>query len=206
MSEKTFRAVVAAVLVGALALAFGITAATLFALPSQPSPSPIASSARPTPGPTVVVTPAAGPVFETPGVVSVGQISRGSTSDTTLVVEFVESRHDAIPDGPGSFRVTLRDQAGDESTVAFIGEPLVAAPGSLGATASLVASNVLLVNIVASDRLNIESITITALALGATDTAALGPMIGEVGDFDGSLASGAIEDTLPSPGSVIALP
>jgi hypothetical protein len=192
------------VLVGALVLAFVITAATVLRGPTQPLPSPIGTITRPIPTPAA--TPFAGPVFEAPSVVSVGLVSRGSTSRPTLELEFVESRPDAIPDGPGSFRVTLKDQAGDESTVGFIGEPLVAAPGSLGATASLVAPNVLMVNIVASDRLNIEPITITGLAIRTTDTAALGPMIGEVGDFDGSLASGATGDTLPSPGSVIALP
>jgi hypothetical protein len=145
-------------------------------------------------------------VFDSPGVVSVGLISRGSASPQTLRLELVEPSVGAIPDAAGALRVTLRDHDGNGSTVAFVGTPSVAAPDSLGATATLVTPNVLMVTIVASDRLNIESITITGLGIEATEQAAIGPLVAEVGDFDGSLSGGLTRDVLPSPGSVINLP
>jgi len=198
VSERTFRAVVAAVLVGALGLAFVISAATLLPRPSEPSPSPtVATSLRPTPGPTITATPIPGPVFDSPGVVSVGLISRGSASHQTLRLEFVEPSVSAIPDAPGALRVTLKDRDGNDSTVAFVGTPSVAAPGSLGATATLVMPNVLMVNIVASDEFNIEAITITGLGIEATEQAAIGPLVAKIGDFDGSLSGGLTRDVLP---------
>jgi hypothetical protein len=203
MSEKTFRAVVAAVLVGALALAFVVTVVTLS--PRSPEPLPGLTIVT-SPSPTVVVTPIAGPVFETPDVVSVGIITRGSASRTTLRFEFVESNAKAIPNAPGAFLVTIKDHEADGSTVAFVGTPSVVAPGSLGAAAKLIRVNVLMVEIVASDPLNIESLTITGLGIAATTTAAIGPLTAEVGDFEGSLATGFSGETVPAPGTVIALP
>ena len=188
-------------------MAFVIAAATLLPRPSEPLPSPIvAISLMPTPGPTFTATPIAGPVFDSPGVVSVGLISRGTASGQTLRLELVEPSVGAIPDAPGALRVTLKDHGGNGSTVAFVGTPSVAAPGSLGATATLVMPNVLMVTIVASDGLNIESITITGLGIEAREEAAIGPLVAEVGDFDGSLSGGLTRDVLPSPGSVINLP
>jgi hypothetical protein len=105
----------------------------------------------------------------------------------------------------GSFHFILKDQAGN-STVSFVGEPQVAAPGSLGASARLVEPGVLLVSIVASDTLNIEPITITGLAIRTTDEAAIGPLVATADDFDGSLGAGLAAPTLSSPGSVVALP
>lgn len=170
------------------------------------------SSAAPSPAPTQIPqrslapTRIPDPVFVAPGVVSVGQISRGAGSGTTLVLEFIESSADAIPNAAGSFRVTLSDHAGDGSTVGFIGTPSVAAPGSLGATAILVAPNALMVSIVASDIYNVESITISGLGLGASATAAIGSVNAELKGFTGSLATGAASNILASPGSVIASP
>jgi len=205
VSERTFRAVVAAVLVGALGLAFVISAATLLPRPSEPLPSPTVAIS-PTPGPTITATPIAGPVFDSPGVVSVGLISRVSSSRQTLRLELVEPSVSAIPDAPGALRVTLKDHDGNGSTVAFVGTPSVAAPGSLGATATLVMPNVLMVTIVASDEFNIESIMITGLGIEAAEKAAIGPVVAEIGDFEGSLSGGLTKDLVLSPGSVIDLP
>jgi hypothetical protein len=207
MSERTFRAVVASVLVGTLVLA--VIVATAVFLPRSPEPSPSASvvtSAAPSPLRTLAPTPIAGPVFAAPDVVSVGQISRGASSSKTLVLQFLEPSIDAIPDAPGSFRVTLADHAGDGSTVAFVGTPSVDAPGSLGATATLVAPNVLMVTIVASDTFNVEPITISGLGIRASSTAAIGSLNAELDGFTGSLATGAARNLLASPGSVIAGP
>lgn len=207
MSEATFRAVVASVLVAALALA--VIAAIVVFVPRPPEPVPSGSmtiSATPSPVHSLAPTRIPGPVFEAPGVVSVGQISRGASSGLRLVLEFVESSVDAIPDAPGSLLVTLTDHAGDGSTVTFIGTPAVAAPGSLGATATLVAPNTLMVSIVASDIYNVEPITISGLGVGASSTAGIGSVNAELSGFTGSMATGAASNTLASPGSVIASP
>jgi hypothetical protein len=207
MSERTFRAVVAAVLVGALALAVVVAAAVLGPHSAEPSPS-VSATASPvtTPTPSVPPTPVAGPVFAAPGVVSVGLVPRGASSGMTLVLRFLEPSDAAIPNGAGSFRVTLTDQAGDGSTVAFVGTPVVGAPGSLGATAALTAPNVLMVRIVASDTLNVEPITISGLGIKASSTAAVGPVHAVLSGFTGSLASGSANDSLASPGSVVSSP
>lgn len=206
MTERTFRAVVASVLVGALALAVVVAVAVLpRSMEPVPSASTITSPAANSLQ-TATPEPVVGPVFEVPDVVSVGLISRGANSANTLVLQFLESRANAIPHAAGSFRVTLADHAGDGSTVAFGGEPTVIAPGSLGATAAIVAPNVLMVAIVDSDSLNIELITIKGLGISISSTAATGPLNATLTDFEGSLATGAATKNLPSPGTVIAGP
>ena len=206
MSERTFRTVVAAVLVGALALAVIVAIVTLLPAPA-PTPSPsVPPGSTPTLRATPAPTPVPGPVFETPGVVGVWRVARGSASAPTLVLEFVEPRIDAIPNAPGTFLVAITDSDGDGSTVAFTGTPVVAAPGSLGATARLVAPNALIVEIVASDPANIEPITITGLGITAGASAAVGPMRLDVTGFTGSLAAGTAPGGPGSPGSVAAGP
>ena len=200
-----FRGVVASVLVGALVLAV-IIAATVLAPPLR-EPSRTAStttSPAVSPSASLAPTPSAGPVLVAPGVVSVGLIARGASSAPTLVLQFLEARPDAIPAAPGSFVVTLTDHAGDSSTVAFLGTPSVIAPGSLRATATLIGPNVLMVSIVASDTYNVELITINGLGIKASPTAAIGPINAVLGDFSGSLVTGTEQNTLASPGSVIA--
>ena len=203
MSEGTFRAVVAAVLVGALALASVVAFAVL--RPPSPSPTPRATpTARPAPTapPTRVPTPQL--VFGEVGVTAVGSVPRGGASGTTLVLRFTEPSVDAIPEAAGSFTVTLTDHAGVGTTLVFTGTPSLDAPGSLGASAVLVASNVLKVSIVASDRFNIEPITVTGLGISASPEAALGSINATLGAFSGSLAGGTANVVLPSPGTVVA--
>ena len=145
-------------------------------------------------------------MFEEVGVTAVGSVPRGGASGTTLVLHFVESSAGAIPDAAGSFTVTLTDHAGAGTTLAFTGAPLLDAPDSLGAGAELGASNVLRINIVASDRLNVEPITVTGLGISASADAALGPISATLGAFSGSLAGGVIDVVLPAPGTVVAGP
>ena len=206
MSAGTFRAVVAAVLVGALALA----AVVAFAVLRPPAPRP---ESRPTPTPhptptppfTAAPTPAPTPqlVFGEPEVTGVGGIPRGSASAATLVLRFTESSGDAIPNAAGSFTVTLTDSDGGTS-LAFTGSPALDAPGSLGASAELVAGNVLRISIVASDTFNVEPITVVGLGIGASGAAALGPIRAEMGGFTGALAAGVADPGMPSPGTVVA--
>jgi hypothetical protein len=202
MSERTFRAVVAAVLIGALALAVVATAVVLTAQPKSLSSPIVVPTASASVVPTATPTPVAGPVFEAPQVISVGLVARGTSSKLTLVLRFVEPSIAAIPNAPGSFEVTLTDAANDGSTIAFVGTPTINAPGSLGIDARLSAPNVLRVSIVASDTFNIEPITISGLGIRATATAAIGPLDARLSDFTGSLAGGVVSNILPSPGSV----
>lgn len=201
MTEATFRTVVASVLVAALALAVVVTLVVL--RPPSPEPAPSASPAAP---PTAAPTPTPPPqhVFEDIGVTGVGTIPRGRSSGNTLVLRFMEPSPDAIPDGAGSFLVTLTDHVGDGTTVGFTGTASIDAPGSLGVIADLVANNVLKISIEASDRFNVEPITITGLGISASSTATLGSIDAVLGGFTGSLAAGVANDALPSPGTVIA--
>ena len=207
MSERTFRAVIAAVLVGALALA----AVVVFVSLSSPSPSPAPTAARtatlrPTPVATPTPTPTPGPVFGSVAVDPVGSIPRGSSSDSTLVLRFVELSADAIPNAPGSLTLTLADVANTGTTLAFVGTPVLDAPDSLGASAKLVAGNVLQISIRGADSRNIEPITVTGLGIRATPGAALGPITATLGDFTGSLVGGVANAVLLSPGTVTAGP
>lgn len=204
MSEGTFRAVVASVLVGALVLAI-LAVAVLLPRPAQPSPAPSGPVKPASPSPSAASaasTASSGPAFAALGVVGIGTIAPGSSSGPTLVVTLNEPGVDAIPDAPGSLRLTLTDSAGDGSTVTFTGTPAVGAPGSLGATATLVAPNVLLVSVVAADLYNIEPITISGLGIRATATAAPGPLVLVAGEFSGSLGGGLASATVPSPGTI----
>ena len=215
MSERTFRAVIAAVLVGALALAAIVVIAVLPPRAPEPSPGPSVatsgtlgptetSTPTPTQTPVPTPTPTPPPVFATVEVTGVGQILRGSSSAKTLVLQFTESGDAAIPDAPGTFWVTLTDSGGDGSTVAFEGVPVLAGPDSLGATAALAAPNVLQISIAASDIHNVEPIRITGLGISTSSTAAVGALRAELSHFTGSLAGGAPSNVLASPGTVIA--
>jgi hypothetical protein len=205
VSESAFRAVVAAVLVGALALATVLAVAILNTPAPEPSPRP-SQVAHPSPTASQSNPPTAfaGPAFDAPGVVAVGLVARGSSSSLALRLDLVEADEGAIPNGPGSFRVTLLDSAGSGTTVAFVGVPSVFAPGSLGVDVALAAPNVLLLTIEASDPLNVEPITISGLGISATSAAAVGPVAAEAGGFTGSLDRALARTTLPSPGTVTA--
>jgi hypothetical protein len=142
----------------------------------------------------------------TPDAIGVGPIVRGAGSAETLVLRFLESAPDAIPDAPGSFVVTIADQAGDGSTLLFHGNPSVVAPGSLGATAFLVAPNELMISIEGADTANLELITVSGLGIRATPAAALGPISATLGGYTGSFAGGAARATFDTLGSVVASP
>lgn len=218
MSERTFRVAISALLAGALVLA-GIVVITLVPgrpqapdrsqAPASGSPVETGGAVGPTGAPTSTspeaATPSAtpAPVFGTVGVAGVGEIAQGGSSARTLVLEFTELSEAAIPDAPGSLRVTLADHAGDGSTVAFVGVPVVDAPDSLGAIAAVVGPNVLEIRIVASDPANVEPIRIAGLGISASAKAAPGAIGAQLGQFTGSLAGGAASGVLSSPGDVI---
>lgn len=210
MSERTFRAVVASVLVGALALAVVVAVAVVLrqspvptASASMPSAS-IETSLPPLPTPSIAPTHLSGPVLRA-SVSGVGQIPRGGTSVNALVLRFLEVGAAAIPSAPGSFRVTLTDEAGAGSTVGFVGTPSAQAPGSLGATVARLGPNALLVSIRGADPNHVELLSLQGLGISASATAALGALRINVDQFSGSLATGVEGDSL-SPGTVVASP
>jgi hypothetical protein len=205
MSERTFRAVVASVLVGAFALAVVVAVAVL--LPKSPVPTPsaaVTTSLPPLPTPSIAPTRIPGPVFRA-SVIGVGQIPRDGASGNTLVLQFLEVGIDAIPSATGSFRVTLTDGAGNGSNVGFVGTPSVQAPGSLGATVARLAPNLLLVSILGADPNNVELLSIRGLGISASATAAVGALRVQLDQFSGSLATGAEGSSL-SPGTVVGGP
>jgi hypothetical protein len=134
----------------------------------------------------------------------VGDVKLGGVSGNTLVLQFTEATPTAILAGPGSLQVTLTDGAGSSDTVGFTGTASLASPGSLGVSATLTRSNVLTVNIVDSDSMNIEPITITGLGISTGPTAALGPINAVIGGCSGSLAGCVASNVLASPGNVVA--
>jgi hypothetical protein len=211
MTPSAFRAVVAGTLVAALVLAMVITVLVL-----GPKPGPEATASLPGASPSGVATatppgsssPAMSPtpppaVFGSMDVVGAGDVARGGTSATTVSLRFLKTNPAAIPSAPGSFQVTLSDAAG-QPTIDFVGTPSVVAPDSLGASATLVAGNVLEIHISGSDPANAELLTINGLSIKAFATAALGPITASVGAFRGSLAAGVDVTDLPSPGTVVA--
>ncbi len=213
MSERTFRAVVASVLVGAFALAVVVAFAVV--LRQSPAPTPSAStpsastpsasietSLSPQPTPSIAQTRIPGPVLRA-SVIGVGQIPRGGASGNALVLQFLEVGADAIPPAAGSFRVTLTDGAGDASTVGFVGTPSVEAPGSLGASVARLGPNALLVSIRGADPNHVELLSIQGLGISASATAALGAVRIDLEQFSGSLAMGAEGGSL-SPATVVA--
>jgi hypothetical protein len=170
-----------------------------------PAPSAtIETSLLPQPTPSIAPTRVSGPAFRA-SVIGVGQISRGGSSGNLLVLQFLEVGVDAIPSTVGSFRVTLTDDAGDGSTVGFVGTPSVQAPGSLGATVASLAPSVLLVSIRGADPNNVELLSIRGLGISASATAALGALRIHLDQFSGSLVAGAEGSSL-SPGTVVASP
>jgi hypothetical protein len=172
-----------------------IAALAVAACTSPPTP-------RPTPLETQMQT-AAPPAFASVAVTAVGTIRRGGSSADTLVLTCQEASVGSIGRGPGSFEVSLSDQAGSPSTVSFIGSPSTAgSPGSLGATATIY-GNTLVVTILDSDQRNVEPIIVTGIGIAASPSAALGPIQVTVGSFAGSLAGGAAHAILQSPGSVV---
>ena len=203
MSERTFRAVVAAVLIGALVLAIVVA----FALLQPPAPRPGPSTTMsPTPTSMATPTPTPGVVFDTVAVSPVGSIPRGGGSATSFALHVVESKIDAIAAAPGSFTLTVADSSGAGTTLAFTGTPSVVAPGWMGVKAEVVAGNTLRISVAMSDLTLLEQFWVSGLGIHAAPGAALGPIKATLGDFTGSLVGGVANAVLLSPGTVVTGP
>jgi hypothetical protein len=167
--------------------------------------TPVPPTPSPTPSPTL--TPTRPPVAIGPVIVTgIGDLAQGAASANGLVLMFSEVSPAAIGVGPGSLWVILTDQAGRAGSVTFTGTPSIAAPGSLGASATLSAPNVLTINVLDSDPLNVEPMTVTGLGISATSIAAVGPINASIAGCTGSLAGCTATSVLPSPGNIIAAP
>jgi hypothetical protein len=203
VSERTFRAVVAAVLVGALVLAIVVAFALL--QPPAPSPGPL-TTVPPTPTHTATPTPTPTPgvVFGEVEVSAVGSIPRGGTSPTSFALHVVESKIGAIAAAPGSFTLTLVDSSGAGASLAFTGTPSVDAPGWMGVKAEVVAGNTLRISVAMSDVTLLEQFRVSGLGIHAAPDAAPGPITATLGDFTGSLAGGVAKRVLAAPGTIVA--
>lgn len=178
-----------------------IAALAVAACASPPTPSPTPTPTSPTQPP-----PAPSPALGSVTVTAVGTIQRGGSSGDTLTLSFIEAGVAAIGSGPGSFEVTLSDQAGSTSTVSFVGVPSTAASSvSLGASAS-VSGGTLTVHTLDSNATFLDRIVVTGIGIAAASSAAPGPIEAKMGSFAGSLAGGAASDVLVSPGSVAGSP
>lgn len=171
--------------------------ASLFVMPLVGACSP-----APTPPPATPLRVSLGPIE----VIGVGELGRGATSSDDLVIRLTELANDSIRPGAGSLDLVMTDSAGTGDAVSFTGTPSIFAPGSLGVTAHLTRGNMLTIEIVDSDPLNIEPMTIEGLRLVASTSAALGKVNLSVSGCSGSLAGCTADSGLASPGTVIEAP
>lgn len=105
-----------------------------------------------------------------------GSVAQGSTSAGTASYLFTENSIAALPNAAGSMTITITPAAPGAGTVEWVGPPVVTAPGSLGASASI-AGNVLTISVAASDPANVETISITGLKVKASSTASPGAVV-----------------------------
>ncbi len=144
----------------------------------------------------VVVAPAA--AFADTSVTSAGSVPAGGTSAGTATFVFNDDST-FVTGGSGGFchvlgsatsgtlTVTLTDSAA-QSTISFVGTPVVTAPSSLGASAAISTSgvsgasnDVLTVTITGCDPNNPEQVTVSGLKLAASTSAATGAITATLG-------------------------
>jgi len=139
-------------------------------------------------------------------VTSAGTVPRGSTSAGTATFVFTENSAGtagtSFPTTGGTLTVTINDNgvAAPEPGVAFVGTPVVAAPGSLGATAS-VAGNVLTITTTGSDTSNVEQITVSGLKISADLLAGTGAISATLGG-DAAMQSAVTTATATATGTL----
>jgi hypothetical protein len=171
----------------------------------QVSPTPTAAPPTLTPTPSPTLTPTRPPVaLNVVAVTGIGDVAQGADSGNVLVLRFTEPTPAAIGIGPGSIQVILTDAAGSAASISLTGTPSIAGPGSLGASATFSAPNVLTIGILDSDTLNIEPMTVSGLGIRASSSAAVGPINASIAACTGSLAGCTALSQLPSPGNVVA--
>ena len=119
-------------------------------------------------------------------VTSAGNVPQNGTSAGPATFVLTEQAiASLVGNAPGSVSITIAPAAPGVGTVTFSGTPVVSAPGSLGASASVIGS-VLTVAWTNTDVLNIESITITGLKIDASATATPGAITATLAAVSGN--------------------
>jgi len=134
---------------------------------------------------SLLVTAAAPAALASIAQTSAGNVAQGTTSAGTATFLFTENSAAALTT-TGTMTVTILDSASNP-TVTWAGTPVVSAPGSLGASASLL-GNQLIIKINGYDNANVETISITGLKVKAASNAAPGAVLASLSDS----AAGAI--------------
>ncbi len=124
---------------------------------------------------------AAGSVFATTTVVSAGSVPRGGTSTGTVTITLTENSATCLAElvDPVASTITINDIDGGDVT--WSGTPVVSAPGSLDATATI-AADVLTVDTDDSSDAVQEQIIITGLTIKAASTATPGAIAATLDD------------------------
>ena len=138
---------------------------------------------------TAIAAPAA---FASVTVTSAGNVPQDGTSAGTATFVLTEQAIGSLTNAAGSIDITIAPAAPIVGAVTFSGTPVVSAPGSLGASASIVGS-VLTVSWTNSDVANIESITVSGLTIDATATATPGAITATLGNPTGNASIAAFQ-------------
>jgi hypothetical protein len=125
---------------------------------------------------------AASTALATTSVTSVGTFGRGTTSTGTATFTFTETAVNSFANAidATALTVTIMPKAPVTGTVAFVGTPVVTAPGSLGASATVV-DNVLTIKITGADNGTQEQISVSGLKIKASVDASLGAIVATLG-------------------------
>ena len=148
---------------------------------------------------SLVATAAAPLALASTSVTSAGSIPVGGTSTGTATFSFMENTRTAFPSAGGNLTVTVLDYAGGNTLT--VGGGTLSAPGSLGSRLA-VSGNTITVFTTSADIHNIETITVSGIAISASGDAAIGAV---QAILSGSLAPFVTEGgsvDLASPGMV----
>lgn len=132
---------------------------------------------------SLLITAAAPAALASISQTSAGNVAQGTTSAGTATFLFTENGPAALTT-TGTMTVTILDSASNP-TVTWAGTPVVSAPGSLGASASLL-GNQLNIAINGYDNANVETISITGLKVKASGSAAAGAVRATISDNAGN--------------------
>jgi hypothetical protein len=112
----------------------------------------------------------------------VGTFAQGTTSATAGVWTFTENSAAALST-TGTMTVTITPGGTTPTgSVAFVGTPVLTGNvGSLGASASLTAPNVLTITITGNDPLNVETLVVSGLQISASANASQGNIVATLG-------------------------
>jgi hypothetical protein len=160
---------------------------------------------------SLLVTAAAPAALAAITQTSAGNVAQGTTSAGTATFLFTENTVNALQN-TGTMTVTIDDAAPGTGSVAWAGTPVVSAPASLGASATIVGAD-LIISITGFDNANIETISITGLRVWASSDAVPGAVVATLSDSHATdaimgafvavnvTATGTLAATLPATGT-----